>query len=78
MTREEFQTKSDELFFQVRKEFADELKKMMEPLFEKANHGSRTIGASEIAQIASVCFEASCAYSEKTVLLLVDQLSNNS
>ncbi|MDU6040098.1 MAG: hypothetical protein E6Y83_17295 [Clostridium butyricum] len=81
MTREEFKTQSNELFFKIKESLSNEILKSTKPAFDKASQSTDPVKAlsdlnMELTTITStLSFEASCDYSEKLALLLFDQLS---
>ncbi len=81
MTRDEFKSKSNELFFQISKSLCQEMLESAKPIYDKAiQKPNKEIALhqinSELSQMMSqLCFEASCDYSEKLALLLFDQFS---
>lgn len=79
MTRDEFKKQSNELFFQIKESLCQEILKSSKPIYDKAIQNPDKITSlqqlnTELSQMMStLCFEASCDYSEKLALLLFDQ-----
>lgn len=81
MTRDEFQSQSNELFFKIKKSLVDNIMESVKPAFEEAQKNpNQTEALFKLNMdlnvlVSTKAFEASCDYSEKLALLLFDQLS---
>lgn len=81
MTKEEFKTQSNALFFQTKEGMCKKIVDDSKLIFENASQQTTAAEASAYMQqhlsklMSMIAFEASCSYSEKLVLLLFDHLS---
>lgn len=79
MNRDDFKNQSNELFLQIKESLCQEILKSANSIYDKAiqNPDKETAlhqVSTELSQMMStLCFEASCDYSEKLALLLFDQ-----
>lgn len=81
MTKDEFKTQSSQLFFQVKESMCEKITTDSKAIFEKASQEATAADATLYIQqhlmvlISLTAFEASCDYSEKLSLLLLDHFS---